>query len=203
MSMMYRMKSWSVMTCVFSILLAALLAAQTSPLWASTKDVAGIQMVIKKIAGPALAQVNTHGDGTFSVHLDAAGTYQVTAVGVKNLKQGTCVKLSFNVQSAKPASANTRQAAPVSKTATAVLDASGGLAFPGDIQVSETSVLTGRLEIVQPIVTQNPDGTFTVRKEPSQEDAKNVKAKKGLVIPAQVVVPIIPNGDATKADPRQ
>ena len=66
MSMMYRMKSWSVMTCVFSILLAALLAAQTSPLWASTKDVAGIQMVIKKIAGPALAQVNTLGDGTFS-----------------------------------------------------------------------------------------------------------------------------------------
>jgi hypothetical protein len=91
----------------------------------------------------------------------------------------------------------------VSKTATAVLDASGGLAFPGDIRVSEPSVLTGRLEIAEPMITHNPDGTFTIRKEPSKEDAKDVKAKKGLVIPAQVVVPIIPKGDATKADPRQ
>ncbi len=185
------MKSWSMTTCVPSILLAAFLATQISPLWASTKDVAGIQMVIKKIPGPALAQVKTRDNGTFSVHLDTAGTYQVTAVGVKNLKQGTCVKLSFSVQSAKPASANTRQAAPVSKTATAVLDASGGLAFPGDIQVRETSVLTGRLEIAEPMVTHNPDGTFTVRKEPSKGDAKEVKVKKGLVIPPQVVAPTI------------
>lgn len=38
------------------------------------------------------------------------------------------------------------------------------------------------------MVTQNPDGTFTVRKEPS----KDGKFEKGLVIPAQVVVPMIP-----------
>jgi hypothetical protein len=42
------------------------------------------------------------------------------------------------------------------------------------------------------MVTQNPDGTITVRKEPSTGDAKDVKVKKGLVIPAQVVVPVIP-----------
>jgi len=66
------MKVWSMTTCVSSILLAAFLATQISPLWASSKDVAG------------------------------------------------------------------------------------GLAFPGDIQVSETSVLTGRLEIAEPMVTQIP-----------------------------------------------
>jgi hypothetical protein len=36
-----RMKVWSMTTCVSSILLAASLATQASPLWASTKDVAG------------------------------------------------------------------------------------------------------------------------------------------------------------------
>jgi hypothetical protein len=42
-----------------------------------------------------------------------------------------------------------------------------------------------------PMVIQNSDGTFTVRKEPSTRDTKDVKVKKGLVIPAQVVVPVI------------
>ncbi len=41
-----------------------------------------------------------------------------------------------------------------------------------------------------PMVIQNSDGTFTVRKEPSTRDTKDVKVKKGLVIPAQVVVPV-------------
>ncbi|MGA7950832.1 MAG: hypothetical protein WCA45_11840 [Thiobacillaceae bacterium] len=41
-----------------------------------------------------------------------------------------------------------------------------------------------------PMVTKNPDGTFTVRKEPAKGQAKDPKAKEGLVIPAQVVVPI-------------
>jgi hypothetical protein len=44
--------------------------------------------------------------------------------------------------------------------------------------------------IKPPMVTKNPDGTFTVRKEPSKGGDKDPKAKKGLVIPAQVVVPI-------------
>ncbi len=40
------------------------------------------------------------------------------------------------------------------------------------------------------MITKNPDGTFTVRKEPAKGHTKDPKAKKGLVIPAQVVVPI-------------
>ena len=43
-----------------------------------------------------------------------------------------------------------------------------------------------------PMVIHNPDGTFTVQKAPSKEEAKDAKAKTGLVIPPQVVVPIIP-----------
>jgi hypothetical protein len=43
-----------------------------------------------------------------------------------------------------------------------------------------------------PMVTENPDGTITLRKEPSKADAKDVRGKKGLVIPAQVIVPFIP-----------
>jgi hypothetical protein len=43
------------------------------------------------------------------------------------------------------------------------------------------------------MVTQNPDGTITVQKEPSKGAAKkDVKVKTGLVIPAQVVVSTIP-----------
>ena len=43
-----------------------------------------------------------------------------------------------------------------------------------------------------PMIVHNPGGTFTVRKAPPKEAAKDPKAKKGLVIPPQVVVPIIP-----------
>jgi len=42
-----------------------------------------------------------------------------------------------------------------------------------------------------PMIVHNPDGTFTVQKEPAKS-ANDTKAKKGLVIPPQVVVPIIP-----------
>ena len=42
------------------------------------------------------------------------------------------------------------------------------------------------------IIKHNPDGTFTVRKEPRHGDAKDSKAKEGLVISPQVVVPLIP-----------
>ena len=37
-----------------------------------------------------------------------------------------------------------------------------------------------------PMITRNPDGTFTVQKEPP-----NGNSKDGLVIPPQVVVPFI------------
>jgi len=43
-----------------------------------------------------------------------------------------------------------------------------------------------------PMIIHNPDGTFTVQKEPPKAGAKDSKAKEGLVIPPQVVVPIIP-----------
>jgi hypothetical protein len=40
------------------------------------------------------------------------------------------------------------------------------------------------------MIVHNPDGTFTVRKEPASS-TKDTRAENGLVIPAQVVVPII------------
>jgi hypothetical protein len=45
----------------------------------------------------------------------------------------------------------------------------------------------------RPMVIQNPDGTMTIQKEPPKEAAKDTKAKNGLVIPPQVVVPTIPS----------
>ena len=41
-----------------------------------------------------------------------------------------------------------------------------------------------------PMVTHNPDCTFTVQKEPPKGAAKDAKAQKGLIIPPQVVVPL-------------
>jgi hypothetical protein len=58
--------------------------------------------------------------------------------------------------------------------------------FTSTAQVTASTNTAGK----PPMVTKNPDGTFTVRKEPSKGDAKDPKVKKGLVIPAQVVVPI-------------
>ena len=46
-----------------------------------------------------------------------------------------------------------------------------------------------------PMIIQNPDGTFTVQKAPPKEQAKDA-AKKGLVIPPQVVVPIMPRRES-------
>jgi hypothetical protein len=48
-----------------------------------------------------------------------------------------------------------------------------------------------------PMVIQNPDGTFTVQKAPPKEGTKGT-ATKGLVIPPQVVVPIIPARERRK-----
>jgi hypothetical protein len=42
-----------------------------------------------------------------------------------------------------------------------------------------------------PMIIQNPDGTFTIQKVPPKDGAKGT-VQKGLVIPPQVVVPLIP-----------
>jgi hypothetical protein len=47
----------------------------------------------------------------------------------------------------------------------------------------------------KPMVTHNPDGTFTVQKEPRNGNSKDAKAKEGLVIPPQVVTPIFSTPD--------
>ncbi len=43
-----------------------------------------------------------------------------------------------------------------------------------------------------PMVIQNSDGTFTVQKSPPKGTSKDSRVKAGLVVPPQVVVPIIP-----------
>lgn len=48
-----------------------------------------------------------------------------------------------------------------------------------------------------PMIIHNPDGTFTVQKTPPKNGAKGT-AKKGLVIPPQVVVPLIPAREKRK-----
>jgi hypothetical protein len=45
------------------------------------------------------------------------------------------------------------------------------------------------------MVTHNPDGTFTVQKEPRKGNSKDTKVKTGLVIPPQVVTPIFSTPD--------
>jgi hypothetical protein len=49
-----------------------------------------------------------------------------------------------------------------------------------------------------PFIIQNPDGTFTIQKAPPKAGAEDAKAKKGLVIPPQVVVPMIPTREKRK-----
>jgi hypothetical protein len=49
-----------------------------------------------------------------------------------------------------------------------------------------------------PMIIHNPDGTFTVQKAPPKEAAKDPNAKKGWVIPPQVVVPLIPGRQRRK-----
>ena len=48
-----------------------------------------------------------------------------------------------------------------------------------------------------PMIIDNPDGTFTVQKQPPKS-ANDTKAKPGLVIPPQVVVPLIPARERRK-----
>lgn len=42
------------------------------------------------------------------------------------------------------------------------------------------------------MIIRNPDGTFTIQKMPPNGTSKDSKAASGLVIPPQVVVPLIP-----------
>ena len=54
-----------------------------------------------------------------------------------------------------------------------------------------TKAVNGSASTDEPLmIIHNPDGTFTIQKVPPKEEAKDPKAKKGLVIPPQVVVPI-------------
>ncbi len=43
-----------------------------------------------------------------------------------------------------------------------------------------------------PMIIRNPDGTFTIQKKPLNRTSKDSKAVSGLVIPPQVVVPLVP-----------
>lgn len=40
------------------------------------------------------------------------------------------------------------------------------------------------------VITRNPDGSFSIHKGPGNGGSKIAKAKKGLVVPPQVVTPI-------------
>lgn len=44
----------------------------------------------------------------------------------------------------------------------------------------------------KPMIVHNPDGTFTVQKEPPDGTSKVSTVQNGLVIPPQVVVPFVP-----------
>jgi hypothetical protein len=45
--------------------------------------------------------------------------------------------------------------------------------------------------VSKPMIIRNPDGTFTIQKEPPNGNSKDTKVEEGLVIPPQVVVPLV------------
>jgi hypothetical protein len=47
-----------------------------------------------------------------------------------------------------------------------------------------------------PFITRNPDGTFTVQKQPSKKGIKGTK-EKGLAVRPQVVTPMVPAPNST------
>jgi hypothetical protein len=49
-----------------------------------------------------------------------------------------------------------------------------------------------------PMITQNPDGTFAIKKAPPDSRRKTANAKKGLVIPPQLVTPLVLPPDRTE-----
>jgi hypothetical protein len=55
-----------------------------------------------------------------------------------------------------------------------------------------SAVATGAADSSKgPMVTHNADGSFTIRKEPPLGTGKEPEVRNGLVIPAQVVVPLV------------
>lgn len=113
--------------------------------------ISGVGVAIGKKPHPSadvVARTTTDSSGGFTFHIAEPGDYQVVILGgdgSKNLKPGTAMKLSVDLQSATPAASNARQAPPVTTTSTAVLDAKGSLTFPDGLHASEASTLTGRL----------------------------------------------------------
>jgi hypothetical protein len=57
---------------------------------------------------------------------------------------------------------------------------------------SATAQAAPSISTSKPMITPNPDGTFTIQKEPPNRNSKDAKAKEGLVIHPQVVVPLVP-----------
>jgi hypothetical protein len=94
------------------------------------------------------------------------------------------------------------------KLVTPVLACLAGLSFPvaqgADHPPAQKPAVTdtapANSAVPALMVTQNPDGTFTVRKEPPKGDANGFPRGRGLVIPAQVVVPIIPRAPRPPVD---
>jgi hypothetical protein len=46
--------------------------------------------------------------------------------------------------------------------------------------------------VSKPMITQNPDGSFIIQETPPNWNSKDAKVNNGLVIPPQVVVPMVP-----------
>ena len=56
---------------------------------------------------------------------------------------------------------------------------------------SPTAPAASSIPANMPMITHNPDGTFTVQKESPNGNSKDTEVKEGLVIPPQVVVPLV------------
>jgi len=127
---------------------------QVSPLRASSNDVGNIDIVIKKKPGGAVVVARADDNGAFTFNITEPGTYQLLLPGgpeVTSPSPGTKVTASFSIKPSKvtPGLSAARTLAPPIRTATDVVNAKGVLTFPGDIMVTEPSVLSGRLRIVQ------------------------------------------------------
>jgi hypothetical protein len=83
-------------------------------------------------------------------------------------------------------------AAPVLASLTALsCPVAEGADHPPKQKPAVTGNAPANSAIHAPMVTQNPDGTITFRKEPPKGAANDVPRSGGLVIPAQVVAPTV------------